>query len=412
MTWRRAGFLFLLILTVSFPLFGADFNDIYADAAGQFDFLQDPNTGLTVFPILTIPLGGEYEGMGTAYTAVARDSSFFDANPAASSMLKYSELSVMHNNWIADTNIEGVVYTNRRDKLGYAFAGKFLYVPFTGYNYWGERTSTGYYSETIAIANVSRNFFADYYFSGISVGANLKAAYRHVSENIAAGQSAFGVMADVGMLTRFDFLKPYYSRDKNAAFGMTIKNIGPNVMGEPLPMSLTTGIAYSFFRPWILALDVNMPFSFNQKDYPAEKPGGALGSTISVTDFFSVQAGFLIKGGNPRISVGSLINMSDFSLVVNYTMDMTTQLSNLDRFSVAMKINLGDNGREERYQMATDLYLEGVDFYARGDIAQAISSCEKALEIDPDYSPARETINMARRARDLQTRMEEIQRLE
>ncbi|MDR3201239.1 MAG: UPF0164 family protein, partial [Spirochaetales bacterium] len=137
MTRLLAGGIILLSLTVSFPLFAADFNDIYGDAAGQFDFLQDPNTGLTVFPILTIPLGGEYEGMGTAYTAVARDSSFFDANPAASSMMKYTELSVMHNNWIADTNIEGIAYTNREDNIGYAFAGKFLYVPFTGYDYWG-----------------------------------------------------------------------------------------------------------------------------------------------------------------------------------------------------------------------------------------------------------------------------------
>jgi hypothetical protein len=409
---KRAGGFFLLIFTVSFSLFASDFNDIYGDAAGQFDFLQDPNTGLTVFPILTIPLGGEYEGMGTAYTAVARDSSFFDANPAASAMMKYTELSVMHNNWIADTNIEGIVYTNRIDNLGYAFAGKFLYVPFTGYDYWGERSSTGYYSETIAVANVARNFFADYYFSGVSLGANLKTAYRHVSQSIAAGQSAFGFMADVGMLTRFNFAKPYYSRDKNAAFGITIKNLGPSVMGEPLPMSVTTGIAYSFFRPWILALDINVPFSFNPSEYPAEKPGGAFGTSVTLTDFFSVQAGLLIKGGNPRISLGSLINMEDFSLVVNYTLDMTTQLSNLDRFSVAMKINLGDNGREDRHKRAEELYLAGVDFYAKGNISQSIEYCEKALEIDPTFSPAQETIDMVKRARDLQSRMEDLQQIE
>ncbi|MDR1932019.1 MAG: UPF0164 family protein [Spirochaetales bacterium] len=409
---KRTGGIFLLTLTVSFSLFAADFNDIYGDAADRFDFLQDPNTGLTVFPILTIPLGGEYEGMGTAYTAVARDSSFFDANPAASSMMQYTELSVMHNNWIADTNIEGIAYTNRSDNIGYAFAGKFLYVPFTGYDYWGERTSAGYYSETIAIANISRNFLADYYFSGVSLGANLKAAYRHVSENIAAGQSALGIMADVGMLTRFNFAKPYYSRDKNAAFGLTVRNVGPSVMNEPLPMSVTTGIAYSFFRPWILAFDVTIPFSFNPSSYPAEKPGGALGTSIAVTDFFSVQAGFLVKGGNPRISLGSLVGMDDFSLVINYTLDMTTQLSNLDRFSIAMKINLGDNGRQEKFNRAEELYLAGVDFYARGNIAQAIEYCEKALEIDPNFTPARETMEVARRARDLQMRMEELQRIE
>ena len=241
---QRSG-LALLLLTASFSLFATDFNDIYGGAAGRFDFLQDPNTGLTVFPTLTIPMGGEYEGMGTAYTAVARDSSSFEANPAASATMRYTELSVMHNNWIADTNIESVVYTNRRDNLGYAFAGKFLYVPFTGYDHWGERAGAGYYSEGVTLANISKNFLGDYYFDGISLGANLKAAYRYVSPAIATGQSAVGIMTDLGMLTRFDFAKPYYSRDKNAAVGMVVKNLGPNVLGEPLPKSVTFGVAYS-----------------------------------------------------------------------------------------------------------------------------------------------------------------------
>jgi tetratricopeptide (TPR) repeat protein len=98
--------------------------------------------------------------------------------------------------------------------------------------------------------------------------------------------------------------------------------------------------------------------------------------------------------------------------VVNYTLDMTTQLSNLDRFSVAMKINLGDNGREERYKRAEELYLAGVDFYAKGNISQSIEYCEKALEIDPTFTPAQETIDMVTRSRDLQSRMEDLQQIE
>jgi hypothetical protein len=395
-----------------FPAAAADFNDIYGDAGATFDLFKDPNTGLTVFPILTIPLGGEYEGMGTAYTAVARDSSFFDANPAASAMMKYTEFSVLHNNWIADTNIEGASYTNRDGNLGYGFAGKFLYVPFTGYDYWGERSSRGYYSETILIGNVARNFLSDYYFSGVSVGANLKAAYRYVSPDIASNQSAVGFMADVGVLTRFNFAKNYYSRDKNMALGLVVKNVGPNVQGEPLPMSVTAGVAYSVFRPWLLALDVNVPFSFNQSKYPAEKIGLALGTSVAMAEFFSVQAGFLIKGGNPRISLGSIINMDNTSLVINYTLDMTTQVTTLDRFSVALKINLGDNGRADMFRMAEEFYLTGVEYYARGNIPLSIEYCEKALEIDPTFTPARETIGTARRSQELQARMDELQKIE
>ncbi|MDR3200058.1 MAG: tetratricopeptide repeat protein, partial [Spirochaetales bacterium] len=80
--------------------------------------------------------------------------------------------------------------------------------------------------------------------------------------------------------------------------------------------------------------------------------------------------------------------------------------------SIALKINLGDNGRQEKYKKAEELYLAGVDFYARGNIAQSIEYCEKALEIDPTFTPAQETIDVARRARDLQTRMEDLQRID
>lgn len=403
---------YFIIGLCSFHAEAAELQDIYGDTVEFFDFLQDDNTGLTVFPTLTIPLGGEYEGMGTAYTAVARDSSFFDANPAASSLLQFTELGFLHNNWIADTNIEGLVYTQRKDRLGYAIAAKFLYVPFTGYDIWGERTSTGYYSETIAIMNVSHNYLANYYFDGVSVGSNLKLAFRHIPENIAAGQSAFGIMTDIGALSRFNFLKYYSSRSKNAAAGIVFRNIGPYVLDEPLPMSATLGIAYAPLRPWLLSFDFNYPFSFDPDNYPAENPGFSVGTSVAVTNFFSVQSGFLIKGGLPRVSLGSMIEVNELTFVVNYTLDMTTQFTNLDRISIQVKLNLGDEGRKEKALRVEELYLQGVEAFARGEVQSAISLCEQALALDPTFNPALETIQTVKRSVDLQTEMENRQRIE
>ena len=411
---RKTLSIFIIIFTF-FPKIGlqaTEFQDIYGDTAEFFSFLEDPNTGLTVFPILTIPLGGEYEGMGTAYTAIARDSSFFDANPAASAILEFTELSFLHNNWIADTNIEGVVYTKRTDQLGYAFAGKFLYVPFTGYDTWGARTSGGYYSESIVIGNISKNFFADYYFSGVAFGSNLKFAYRHIPDSIATGQSAFGVMADFGALTKFNFLKFYSARAKNFGVGLTVKNIGPYVLDEPLPSSAAVGIAYSPLRPWLIGFDFDYPFSFDSARYPAEKPSYAVGTSVAVTNFFSVQSGLLLKGGNPRISLGSSVKVDVVSFVVNYTLDMTTQVKNMDRFSIQVKMNLGDEGRKEKALKVENFYLDGIESYARGDINQAIALCEKALSLDPTYTPAQETIETAKRALNLQEEMERRQKIE
>jgi len=404
-------FLFAVLVQVS-QVDASEFQDIYGDAAEFFDFMEDPNTGLTVFPTLTIPMGGEYEGMGTAYTAVARDSSFFDANPAASSILEYTELGFLHNNWIADTNIEGIAYTRHKEHTGYGFAAKFLYVPFTGYNIWGERTSNGYYSETIGIFNLSRNFFSSYEFFGLSVGSNLKVAFRHIPESIASGQSAVGVMTDIGALTRFNFLKFYPSRTKNGSAGITIKNLGPKVLDEPLPMSATFGIGYSPLRPWLIAFDVNVPFSFEPDTYPAEKMGFAWGTRVSVTDFFNVQSGFLLKGGNPRFSLGSTVEIEKISFVVNYTLDMTTQFTNLDRFSIQLKINLGDEGRKEKALKVEELYLQAVEAFAQGEYQKSLELCDEVLSMDSTFTPAKETIQAIERSLALQREIEERQKIE
>jgi len=200
---------FPLLVTVLFlvvaPLF-ADFSDFYYNLGELFSGYADPNTGLTVFPTLLIPMGGKYEGMGTAYTAVAQDSGFLEANPSASSSLSITELSFFHHSWIADSNLEGVVYTARYDDLGIGVGGKFLYVPFTEYNEWGDRESSGYISETVATFNVSYNFLSDFSFYGLGVGANLKTAYRNIPNTFYPDQSALTAMMDFGILTRFNFI--------------------------------------------------------------------------------------------------------------------------------------------------------------------------------------------------------------
>src|SRR5579864_5409475 len=74
----------------------------FADVTDALKAFADPNTGLTSFPTLMVPLGGISEGMGTAYAAVSMDSGFIESNPAASSVMDNAELAFYHHNWIAD----------------------------------------------------------------------------------------------------------------------------------------------------------------------------------------------------------------------------------------------------------------------------------------------------------------------
>ncbi len=412
-------FLNSILILVSCYVGAADLADFYSDLSslGSDTFISDKNTGLTVFPTLLIPSGGLYEGMGTAFTAVASDASYIEANPAASSTLQYTELALNHNNWIADSNMEGVIYTTRFNNLGIGFGGKFLYVPFMAYNRWGEELASSYYSESVATMNVSYNFFPSYYFYGIALGINIKAAYRNVpaalySGHLVENQSVFTLMTDVGFLTRFNFAKFYASRDRNFSLGGVVKNIGLDALGEPLPSVATAGIAYSPIRPLIVSLDFNYPFSLSTPSDQWEKWNIASGMNLTLTNFFAIHSGFSYRGSNPRFTIGSEVTLKKISITANYTLDMATQLTSLDKFTVQMKLNLGDKGRHGKEQKVDDYYIAGLKEYANGNYYRAMKFWEAALKIDPTFQPAAENIAVAEDAIDLQKKMEAINQVE
>jgi hypothetical protein len=407
---RRLSILLLLLVfgQLSWGL-GENFFAGWTDLMSSF---ADSNTGLRSFPTLLIPMGGIAEAMGTAYTAVSRDAGYIEYNPAASSILPSSEVALYHHSWIADSNLEGVVYTRRFDDLGIGFGGKFLYVPFTAYNDWGAAVANNYISETVASANVSYNFLSSYYFSGIAVGTTLKAAYRNIPDIGSLSvynQSALAFMADVGAQTSFNFLKFYSSQSRNFSVALVVKNLGISTLSdESLPQIATAGIAWSPLRPWTMAADFNYPFSLPGQP-PAEVWNVAVGTTVAMTSFLSVQAGVLMKADNPRVSVGAALTLGTLALDMNYNLDLSGSLNPLDKFSVQAKFDLGDQGRAAREKRAEALYLQGVEEFAKRNYAGAIALWEEALKLDPKYTPAADNIRTAKQSLALQEQMQSLE---
>ena len=429
MVARKAAVFLAVFLILFSRLQGlyADSGDSAHEGYGSIaDYLNDiygidDNAGLTAFPVLNIPMGGRSEGMATAFSAIADDISFIEFNPAGSSMLAKSELAFFHNNWIADTKIEGAAYAARFGNLGIAAGAKWLYLPFTEYNIYGERVSNGYYSEGVAILNASYNFFSGYYFSGLSLGISLKGAFRLMPDytdnydNIIAGsglsQSAFMGMADIGLLTRFDLLKFYSSRERNASAAIVVRNLGPPVLGEPLPTVANAAISYKPVRPLTIAFDFNLPI--NMMDISlSELPYMALGISVDVTNFLSMRTGVLFKAGSSRVAVGSAISMDKLSVDINYTLDLLTQLQPLNRISLAVRFDLGDNDRSQKTNKVEELYLLGLDAFSRGNFTDARLCWEEALRIDPQYEPAKDSLNMLNNREGLTNRIEELYSLD
>jgi hypothetical protein len=414
----------LFFLLINGVLWASERQDRHGGLAGELNRIYgiDDNAGLTTFPVLNIPMGGRSAGMASAFAAVADDASFIEHNPAGSSMLEKTEFAFFHNNWIADVNIEGIVYATRFNDFGIAAGGKWLYTPFTEYDLIAERVSSGYYSEGVAILNASYNFLSGFYFSGISVGVNLKGAFRRMPDfadketsTIIPGsgreQSAVMGMIDIGALTRFDFLKTYTAREKNAAAALVVRNLGPPAKDEPLPTVINAAFSYKPIRPLLFSFDCFFPLNLMEPSL-SELPYFAFGTSVSVTNFLSMRAGTMIKAGSSLISIGSAITLNKIAFDINYTLDLLTQMQPLNRVSMGVRLDLGDRGRKQKMDKANELYLLGVEAYSRNNNAEARYYWEETLSVDPKFEPARESLNLLKSREYLEERIEDMLRLE
>jgi len=414
-----AVFLFFMLCANAFAL-NLD-NDFYSNFSRFLREIYgtDYNSGMTVFPVLGIPSGGKAEGMAGAFSAVCDDVSFLEWNPAGSAEVPNSEIGFFHNNWIADIKIETALYSRRIKDFGFGFLAKWLYTTFTEYDDFGEHASKGYYSEALAILNTSYTFLKGYYFPGISLGVNLKGAFR-ISPDVtgydSSSQSSTAVLGDVGLLTRINFLKFYWAREKNMSFALVLRNLGVIAeKGKPsdevLPALAVAGFSYKPFRQLCLSFDFSYPVNLNNI-YVSESFYFSTGLAVSITNFISMRAGILIQAGSSRIVIGSGVNLKGIAFDINYTVDLVTQFQTVNRLTLGVRFNFGDGGRKERDKLVDKYYDLGLDAYSEYKDDIAIEYFNKALALNRYFDPAEEAIDAIKAFRKITTRIKTMDKLE
>lgn len=355
------------------------------------DFI-DKNEGVSSFRSLNLPIiKGIY------------------SNPAFGSIQKETQFSFFHNSLIADSNIETLQYSTRLKKVPNLSLGTFascFYVPFTEYNYFGERVASSYYSETLLALNFSYNFFAGYDFKGLAIGGTFKTAFRSIPNytnndsnqiitNSGLEQSALAFMGDLGIILQFNLLKYYSSKDPNFIIGITAKNLGSSITGftkkiitdDPLPSSIETQLSYKFSKPVTLNLETNFPLNlqdFSMKFLPSF--GGNV--NVQFTNFLNSSLGFYLKGGNPRFNAGFEFEIKKVCFLIDYTLDLTSSFAPINQFSLSAKIKFGDKGRNELLLKIEEYFKLGLELYSKGDYQGAIEQWENALELNKRYDPA------------------------
>ena len=407
---------FLLFFCLTGKSFALDFTELTDTLSTLGYFQSSKNEGSTSFRSLLIPIGGRPESLGSAYTGLCDDAGYINYNAAASCLLANTQVSAYHNSWIADSKLDTLVYTTRNENFGFGIQAGCLYLPFSEYNIYGERVNASYYSETNLALNFSYNFLAGYDFKGIALGGSIKSAFRSVPDytdnNTDAiiplsglAQSGIGIMADLGVTLQFNFLKFFASRTPNVRIGISAQNLGVAFTGmggkkgisldDPLPSFIAAGFSCQFLPVITASFDIKQPVNlFALKDYQTFSMSA--GIILAFTKSFSLLLGTEFKGGNPRFSLGSEIQLVNARLNFNYTLDLTSSFNPVNRISLSAKILLGDRGRAERQKLIDQLYLKGLDFYANSEWENAIEEWEQILLINKRYDPAILGIESAR----------------
>lgn len=417
----------VLFLASTISLFAFDFSDI-TDTLTDLGYFTDSKTeGSTSFRSLLIPVGGRSESLGSAYTGLCDDAGYINFNSAASCILNETQACAFHNSWIADSKLDTLVYTTHIDNLGFGFQASCLYLPFSEYNIFGERVNSSYYSETNLAANISYNFLAGYDFKGIAVGATVKTAFRSVPDYTdndtdaiiplsGLEQSGLAIMADLGIMLQFNFLKFFASRTPNVRIGLSAQNLGAAITGfagksgikldDPLPTFFAAGISCQFLPIITATFDIKQPVNlFEPTDY--QMFSLSAGVILAFTKQFNLLMGTEFKGGNPRFSVGSEFQLSKARFNFNYTLDLTSSFNPINRISLSAKILLGDRGRAERQQLIDKLYTKGLEYYANSEWEKAIEEWQAILILNKRYDPAILGIESARSQIEMYARVRE-----
>ena len=106
--------------------------------------------------------------------------------------------------------------------------------------------------------------------------------------------------------------------------------------------------------------------------------------------------------------MGGEVNISDVQISANYTLDLSSQVTNISRISVGVKFLLGQDKRDEKLSTVKKLYVQALKEYNNKNYEKAIELWKEILTIDKRYDPAIEGI--ARAEQQLQL-LEEIKKI-
>ena len=285
---------------------------------------------------LRIDPSAKTAAMSGAYAGCASDINSIYYNPAGLINIKYRTVTLSHFANFSDTNFENL---GAAMPFGPGVAGASLLVDYTfdfpEYNEWGQVIgNVDAYDTVLAVS------YAYPITSLISAGVNLKGFY-----SALAGYNKSGFAFDAGLLVKLGSAPDTYG-------GAMIQNVGTQSayidVAGPLPMNFKVGLSTSFkpsdFACVLLCVDVNRLLT---KD---EMPTLDMGAEVTISEVFSVRAGYGLRHDTGNLALGVGINMEKVRF--SYAFQPFDMLGDCHRISLDLTMedvnNDKKNGTDDR----------------------------------------------------------------
>jgi len=281
----------------------------------SFSFASGP--GSTAANFLKIPIGARASAMGGAYTTLCQGAIALYWNPAGLASGEEKELFAMYNRWFQDISqgYFGVVLPKKTKAFGFAI--NYVDLGQMERTTWENPMGTG---EKFSATDVHLSLG---YGWKINPSLQVGVGTGFLKDTIAEDEKRT-FLFNFGMQNKID---------KNLSWGIALQNLGGNLGGDPLPLMIRGGFAWTYL-PLITAVEVEIS---NDSDARIRA-----GFEWQLTSEFALRAGYqgLRAGYQGNQDEGSGITLG-FGLktqkfIIDYAYVPFGELGNTNRISFAL----------------------------------------------------------------------------
>jgi hypothetical protein len=359
-------------------------------------------TGTTGAAFLELGIGSRPQGMGQAFTAETGDVNLLYYNPAGLGTLRYPVLSLQHQELLLDSRLENV-------SIAYPLLGG--YIAASNSIFWvptfDQINEDGLSTGDVSYYNGALTVGYGYNLGFMYLGGSMKYIYQHIGP-----KTYHGFAMDIGILKGLRLFTPFEAPTQNLHIGLSILNLGPDIVGEfPLPRTIRLGASYKLTNWFGLNLDLveniidfsdlyDFTYGFN------ESFRLNAGIEFSYLDILSIRAGYRFNDVSTSTFSYYTLGLGFNYVVGNVTFTIDATYADAGQFDPSYSFNITFKlipkvvTLQDRMD-AEGHYRRGIRNYVAGDVDTALTEFRTTRDINPYHK------NIGKRIDDL----EELQRL-